>query len=151
MKTVKKKLKFRFERTIAASPSEVYDAWLNPKITGTPWNGANKLILNPQVDGFYYLLAHGFSHYGRFTTTERPNRVQHTWVSPHTLGEESTVTVTFKERGEKTLMTLVHSDLPNTDGGRAHEDGWNYYLDIFPEQFGMAHARTTGGKTLTRQ
>jgi hypothetical protein len=44
--------------------------------------------------------------------------------------------VTFKEQGEKTLMTLVHSDLPNTDGGRAHQDGWNYYLDIFPEQFG---------------
>lgn len=132
MKKVKKKLKFKFERMIPASPIEVYDAWLNPKFTGTPWNVADKLILNPKVDGFYYLLAHGFSHYGRFTKTERPNRVQHTWVSPHTMGEESTVTVTFKEQGEKTLMTLVHSDLPNTDGGRAHEDGWNYYLDIFP-------------------
>jgi hypothetical protein len=33
-------------------------------------------------------------------------------------------------------MTLVHSDLPDTDGGRGHEKGWNYFLDIFPEQFG---------------
>jgi uncharacterized protein YndB with AHSA1/START domain len=103
MKTVKKKRQFKFERTIAASPSEVYDAWLNPKITGTPWNVADKLILNPQVDGFYYLLAHGFSHYGRFTETERPNRVQHTWVSPHTMGEESTVYCELQRTGRKNL------------------------------------------------
>jgi uncharacterized protein YndB with AHSA1/START domain len=59
-------------------------------------------------------------------------------VSPNTQGDESTVTVTFKKEGEGTLMTLVHSDLPNTDGGRAHEDGWNHFLGIFPEQFGAS-------------
>jgi hypothetical protein len=32
-------------------------------------------------------------------------------------------------------MTLVHSGLPDTDAGRAHERGWNHFLDIFPEQF----------------
>jgi hypothetical protein len=41
--------------------------------------------------------------------------MQHTWVSPNTLGKESTVTVTFQKHGEDTLMTLVHSDLPDTD------------------------------------
>jgi len=46
------------------------------------------------------------------------------------------VTVTFKKQEEGTLMTLVHSDLPNTDGGRGHEDGWNYFLNILPKQFG---------------
>ena len=46
------------------------------------------------------------------------------------------VTVTFKRQEEGTLMTLVHSDLPNTEGGRGHEDGWNYFLGIFPEQLG---------------
>jgi hypothetical protein len=56
-------------------------------------------------------------------------------VSPNTLGEESTVTVTFKKQGEHTLMTLMHSGLPDTDGGRGHEKGWSYFLDIFPEQF----------------
>lgn len=132
----KKKLEFRFERTIPAPQSEVYGAWLNPKIPGNPWNIAGKLFLNPEVDGFFYLLTSGIAHYGRFTKTERPNRIQHTWVSPNTLGEESMVKVTFKKQGENTLMTLVHSDLPDTDGGRGHEDGWNYFLNIFPEQFG---------------
>jgi hypothetical protein len=32
-------------------------------------------------------------------------------------------------------MTLVHSDIPDTDRGRGHEKGWNYFLNIFPEQF----------------
>jgi hypothetical protein len=31
-------------------------------------------------------------------------------------------------------MTLVHSGLPDTDGGRGHEKGWNYFLDLFTEK-----------------
>jgi uncharacterized protein YndB with AHSA1/START domain len=49
-------------------------------------------------------------------------------MSPNTSGEESMVTVTFKKQDEGTLMTLVHSDLPNTDGGRGHEDGWKFLM-----------------------
>jgi uncharacterized protein YndB with AHSA1/START domain len=140
MKNSEKTLEFKFERTIPASPAEVYDAWLNPKIPGNPWNAADKLMLDPKVDGLFYwrMMGTGTSHYGRFTKVERPDRIQHTWVSPNTLGEESMVTVTFKKQGGETLMTLVHSDLPDTDGGRSHEKGWNYFLNIFPEQFGDA-------------
>jgi uncharacterized protein YndB with AHSA1/START domain len=133
-----KTLEFRFERTIQAPPGEVYDAWLNPKIPGNPWNAAEKLILNPKVDGFFYWTFKGTPHYGRFTDTSRPSRIQHTWMSPSTLGEESTVTVTFKKQGENTLMTLVHSGLPDDDKARSHEKGWNYFLNIFPEQFADA-------------
>ena len=138
MKTNMKTLEFTFERTIPAPPEEVYEAWLNPKIPGNPWHVADKFLLDPKVDGFFYWTMKGTSHYGRFTEMERPGRIQHTWVSPSTLGEESTVTVTFQKKGENTLMTLVHSDLPDTDGGRSHEKGWNYFLNIFPEQFGDA-------------
>ena len=131
-----KKIRFQFERTIPAPPGEVFDAWLNPKIPGNPWNAADKFLLNPKVDGFFYWTISGTPHYGRFTEVERPGRIQHTWVSQNTLGYESMVTVTFKKQGEDTLMTLVHSDLPDTDGGRGHEKGWNYFLGIFTEQFG---------------
>jgi hypothetical protein len=57
-------------------------------------------------------------------------------VSPNTLGQESTVTVTFKKQGEDTLMTLVHSDLPDCEPAKGHEKGWNYILGIYCEQFG---------------
>jgi uncharacterized protein YndB with AHSA1/START domain len=130
------------ERTIAAAPAEVFDAWLNPKVPGTPWNMADKLLLNPTVDGFFYWAFRGTPHYGRFTELKQPARLQHTWMSPNTSGLESTVTVTFTALGKDTRMTLVHSGLPDTDGGRSHEKGWNYFLDLFPGQFAAAAAAT---------
>ena len=142
MKEFMKTIEFKFERTIPAAPDEVYDAWLNPKIPGNPWNIGEKLLLNPKVDGFFYLHVKETPHYGRFTGIERPGRVQHTWVSPNTLGEESTVTVTFQRKGQDTLMTLVHSDIPDSERGKGHERGWNYFLDIFPKQFALASRKS---------
>jgi len=136
MKNSKKTIEIKVERTILAPLREVFDGWLDPKVPGNPWNAAEKFILDPKVDGLFYWTLKGTSHYGRFTEIERPGRIQHTWVSPNTLGEESTVTVTFKKQGEDTLMTLMHSDLPDTDSGRGHEKGWSYFLDVFREQFG---------------
>jgi uncharacterized protein YndB with AHSA1/START domain len=136
MSTNIKTIELKFERTIPAPPDEVFAGWLDPKIPGNPWNMAEKLLLNAQVDGFFYWLIQGNSHYGRFTEMERPSRIQHTWMSRSTLGEETMVTLTFKSQGDDTLMTLVHSGIPDTDAGRGHEKGWNYFLDIFPEQFG---------------
>jgi uncharacterized protein YndB with AHSA1/START domain len=131
-----KTIECKIERTIPTSPGEAFDAWLNPKIPGNPWNAADKLLLDPKVDGLFYWAVRGTPHYGRFTEVKRAARIQHTWMSPNTSGLESTVTVTFAEKGKDTLMTLVHSGLPDTDGGRGHENGWNHFLNIFPEQFG---------------
>ncbi len=136
MKTTTNTLEFKIERLIPASPGEVFDAWLNPKIPGNPWNAAEKFILDAKVDGLFYWALKGKSHYGRFTEFERPGRMQHTWMSPNTLGQESMVTLTFKKQGEDTLMTLVHSDLPDHELARGHENGWNYFLGILREQFG---------------
>src|SRR5258707_14334564 len=136
MKESLKAIEIKVKRIIPAPLKEVFDGWLDPKIPGTPWNAAEKFLLDPKVDGLFYWRLKGTAHYGRFTQIERPGRIQHTWVSPNTLGEESTVTATFKEQGENTLMTLVHSDLPDTDEARGHERGWNYFLGIFSEQFG---------------
>jgi uncharacterized protein YndB with AHSA1/START domain len=131
-----KTIEFKFERTIAAPVGEVFDGWLNPKIPGNPWNAAEKFVLEAKVDGLFYWALKGTAHYGRFTEFERPGRIGHTWVSPNTLGQESTVTVTFQKRGDETLMRLVHGGLPDHELARGHEKGWNYFLGIFLEQFG---------------
>jgi uncharacterized protein YndB with AHSA1/START domain len=136
MKTSTKTIEIKVERTIPAPLGEVFDAWLNPKIPGNPWNAAEKFLLDPKVDGLFYWTLKGTSHYGRFTEIEWPGRIRHTWVSPNTLGEESMVTVTFKKQEEGTLMTLVHSDLPDHELARGHEKGWNYFFGIFSGQFG---------------
>ena len=128
-------IELTIERTIPASPNEVFDAWLDPKIPGNPWNEADKFVLDPKVDGLFFWTVRGTSHYGRFTEVARPARMQHTWMSPNTAGLESTVTVTFKKQGNGTLMTLVHSGLPDTNPGKGHEKGWNYFLGKFAERF----------------
>lgn len=130
----------KVERIIPAPPSEVFDAWLDPKVPGTLWHDQDKLIFNPKVDGLWYALslAHrreGTPHYGRFMEIDRPARIGHSWMSPNTLGEESIVTVTFRKKGESTLMILVHSGLPNDDMATAHEKGWNSILDKFSDIF----------------
>lgn len=129
------KIEFKVERMIPAPPAEVYDAWLNPTIPGNPWNAADRFLLNPVVDGFFYWTIKDTAHYGRFTTVQRPARIEHTWVSPNTLGLESTVTVTFESHAEGTHMTLVHAGLPDNEKGRSHEKGWNYFLAMFHERF----------------
>ncbi len=128
-------MEIKVERNLETTPGEAFDAWLNPKVKGTPWNMGEKLILQPKVDGLFYWLVHGTPHFGRFKTVKRPGILQHTWMSPYTLGMESTVTVTFKKKGADTVMTLIHSDLPDTKEGKAHIEGWNQFMDAFPQQF----------------
>lgn len=126
-----KTLEFRFDRWLPAPVDQVYDAWLNPQVSGTPWNEASKVILHPEVDGLFFWAFRptGTPHYGRFTEVNRPHRLVHTWVSPNTRGQESQVTVTFEAQGTGTKMTLVHSGLPDDEGGRSHHEGWTYFLD----------------------
>lgn len=138
MSEARKTIEVKVERTISAPPTEVFDAWLDPKIPGNPWNAADRVLLNPKVDGLFYWSRGATAHYGRFTAVARPRRIEHTWVSPNTLGQESTVTVTFEDRGDETLMILVHAGLPDDEKGRSHDKGWNYFLGMFQEQFGTA-------------
>ncbi|MDB5038762.1 MAG: hypothetical protein JWQ35_2290 [Bacteriovoracaceae bacterium] len=135
-----KTIEFKFERTIPAEPGEVFDAWLNPETPGTPWNENDKLILQPKVDGLWHWNYKGKSLYGRFTDLERPSRIRLTWVSPNTLGFESVVTLTFKKNGEDTLMTLIHSDLPDHELARGHNQGWTYFMDKLTDHFSSDHS-----------
>ena len=133
--TSTKALEIKVERTIAAAVGEVFDAWLDPKIPGSPWHENDKLIVDWKVDGLWYWLSLGGTpHYGRFMEIDRPDRIQHSWMSPNTLGEESMVTVTFRKKGEGTLMTLLHSGLPNETMAKAHEKGWNSIFDKFTDR-----------------
>ncbi len=41
-------------QTILASAERVFDVWIDPKSPGGPWFGAERVILNPVVDGLFY-------------------------------------------------------------------------------------------------
>lgn len=133
-------------RTIPASVEKVFDIWMNPKSPGGPWFGAERLIFNPTIDGLFYLLVkHQGSthpHYGRFIHIERPSRIEHTWMSQGTKGEESVVSITLEPRGDDTEMTIRHSGVPDDALGRQHKDGWGWILDMLAQ--GLAARRSAG-------
>jgi uncharacterized protein YndB with AHSA1/START domain len=126
-------------RAIPAAAEKVFDVWMDPQSPGGPWFGAERVILNPVVDGLFYLAVkheeRTWPHYGRFVQIERPHRVEYTWVSEGTQGVESVVAVTFESRGDQTEVTLRHSGVPDDEMGRRHQEGWTWVLSKLAERF----------------
>ncbi len=133
-------------RTIPASAEKIFDVWIDPKSPGGPWFGAERVILNPVVDGLFYLAVkhegRTWPHYGRFLQLDRPRRIEHTWMSEATQGAESIVTVTMEPRGEQTEVTIRHSGVPDDEMGRQHEKGWTWILSALGED--LASPRPAG-------
>lgn len=139
MNTATQKIDVNLSRAIPATPDEVFDVWLDSKSPGGPWFGAARVILNAVVDGlFYHAVEHEgriWAHYGRFIRLERGSVIEHTWMSEATKGIETTVTVTLARQGESTLITIRHTDLPDDQLGRSHQDGWNFMLNAIEQRF----------------
>ncbi|HVY40826.1 MAG TPA: SRPBCC domain-containing protein [Polyangia bacterium] len=136
-----KRMTITLNRTIPASPKEVYDAWLDPATPGTPWDKSEceKVILDAKIDGLYYFKRVSpdgvdFPHFGRFVTLEAATKIAYTWMSPFTHGIESLVTVELERKGEDTLLQLRHSNLPDDELGRLHEAGWADRVDALAER-----------------
>lgn len=143
-----KTIDFTFTRTIPASPPEVYDAWMDPNNPGNPWYQMDKLIFQPSIDGLFYRMhitdGQEMPHFGRFTVLDRPRKIQHTWMSRHTEGLESLVTLTLEAQGQDTLLTLHHANLPDDELGRRHQRGWEHYLGRLLDSFPQARADRAG-------
>lgn len=114
----------RLERTIAATPEELFDAWTSPEVL-TRWWAAYAGWSSPscEVDlrsGGHYVLEmcdrHGQMHVvaGEYQEVDRPRRLVYTWcweddeLHP---GHVSVVTVEFLADGEGTSVVLEHSRL----------------------------------------
>jgi uncharacterized protein YndB with AHSA1/START domain len=126
-------------RSIPAPVEDVFDVWMDPKSPGGPWFGAARLILNPVVDGLFYLAVNHegrtWPHYGRFIRIERPHEVEYSWVSEGTQGVESIVAVTFAPQRDGTQVTRRHSGVPDDEMGRKHQQGWTWVLSMLAERF----------------
>jgi len=126
-------------RTIPAPAEKVFDVWLDQNSPGGPWFGAARVILNPVVDGLFYLAVNHegrtWPHYRRFLQIERPRLVEYTWMSEATQGVESVVLFTLESKGNQTEVTLRHSGVPDDDMGRQHKEGWTWVLSMLAERF----------------
>jgi len=131
-------------RTMPAAPEKIFDVWIDPKSPGGPWFGGERVIVNPVVDGLFYLAVKHegrvWPHYGRFVELDRPRKIAFTWVSEATKGVESVVTLTMEPRGNDTEVTLRHAGVPDDEMGRRHKDGWTWILSALAE--GLASRRS---------
>jgi uncharacterized protein YndB with AHSA1/START domain len=132
-------------RTISATPEEVYDAWLDPNLPVNPWHNAKRLDWNVREGGLWYFL-HVLdpgklpgpperAHFGRFSTLQRGKKIQLDWMSWNTRGLESVVTVTLQPKGGETLFTLNHANIPDDELGHAHEKGWAHLCAGLEQRF----------------
>jgi uncharacterized protein YndB with AHSA1/START domain len=126
-------------RTILATPAEIFDVWIDSRSPGSPWFGVARAVVQPVVDGLFYhsvqFEGHDWAHYGRFTVLDRPQRIEHTWVSEATRGLESVVTLTFEPQGDQTLVNLRHVNVPDDEMGRRHAEGWGFVLGAIADRF----------------
>ncbi|HEY5948487.1 MAG TPA: SRPBCC domain-containing protein [Kofleriaceae bacterium] len=133
-----KTMNIDLNRTIRATPEQVFEVWLDPKSPGGPWHGSERAIVNAVVDGlFYHSVQHAgrtWAHYGRFLTLDRGKKIEHTWMSEATKGIETVVTLTLTPKDGGTEVKLTHTNVPDDELGRSHQDGWTYILKAVAER-----------------
>jgi uncharacterized protein YndB with AHSA1/START domain len=136
-------------RTLPATPEEVYDAWLDPNLPCNPWHGSAKIEWKPKEGSLWYFLHMSKGelprerpHFGRFVTLQRGKKIQLDWMSYNTRGMESVVTVTLHPKGDETLLTLNHANIPDDELGRAHEGGWAHFTGLIEQKFAKKYEPT---------
>ena len=127
-------------RTIAASPEELFDAWLDPEALAV-WMrpGAiqsTEAKVDARVGGQYELLMRSettsYPTKGAYVVIDRPRRLVFTW-GPGSGAFDSLVTVDFLPLDDRTEVVLTHEKLPE-DMREPHRNGWTSGIERL-EQF----------------
>jgi uncharacterized protein YndB with AHSA1/START domain len=140
-------------RSFDAPRSRVFDAWLDPaqiaKWIGTRDIRAEAMEFVPKVGGRYRIHmrrtdgSSGPVVSGIYREIVRPERLVFTWSwetahSQGMAGDETLITLTFRERGGKTEMTLRHEGFAAKESRDSHEKGWNGSFDKLAELLAAA-------------
>lgn len=124
-------MEITFERRIGARPETVF-AFFTEEEKYTRWMGVDA-SLDPVPGGeFRVVNPDGVVTRGVFVHLDPPRRLVLSWGfegHAHVPAGSSTVTVTFEEVDGGTLLTLVHSGLPDEHWAMMHEHGWRKYLE----------------------
>lgn len=135
-------------RSFAASRERVFDAWLDPDQIAI-WIGprnirAETMESNPKVGGRYRIhmrrtdSGSGPVVSGTYREIVRPERLVFTWAwetaHEHGMrGDETIITLIFRERGGKTEMTLRQEGFTAKESRDSHNQGWNGSFDKLAE------------------
>lgn len=122
-------------RTIAASASDLFDAWLDPEALAE-WMRPGTIRrsdarVDPRVGGSYEVIMHGengpIPHRGVYKIIDRPRRLVFTWASPFA-GADTLVTVDFRKVDSRTEVIVTHEQLPENEVA-SHTRGWTSGLE----------------------
>jgi len=122
----------RIVQRLPASPAEVFEAWLDAESLKEWMRPAGAQVtaaeVDPRVGGRFRIVMSGehgeTEHRGEYREIRPPERLVFTWISNHTLGRETLVTVELRAVGDETDLTLTHEYLPDDEARRKHERGW---------------------------
>jgi len=109
---------------IEATPIEVYEAYVDPKkhaaFTGQSASG------RPKVGG-KFSAGDGYIS-GKYLALERGKRVLHEWTTTEWPAgyPPSVLELTFKAKGKKTELTMIHSKVPE-EQVEYYAEGWKEY------------------------
>lgn len=122
------------KRIFVASPSKVFDAWLNRE-EWQAWIGPEGMncavpLLEPFVGGNFQIKMkisedNIIPVAGVFLEIEKPNRIVFSWGRAGDPLSQSVITVTLNAIDGHTALTLQHVGLTSVESRNDHERGWN--------------------------
>ena len=125
------------KRLIDAAPARVFNAWMKKdeweKWIGPEGTQSDVTDFEPKIGGRYRVLmrmsdGREIGVTGVFKIIEPPHRLAMTWKWEH--GEhDSLVTISLREAGGKTELTLRHEGLLTQSNCDDHGRGWNSALN----------------------
>ena len=140
--TVEKPIALELTRHFDAPPEQVFAAWLDKSCgdwMGPPGVKGEVAILEPVIGGRYHLVMHisgrgDIPVEGVFKTIDRPSpgkmgKFAFTWGWALSGHGDTLVSVSLKDLGGKTELTLTHEGLPTAEDREGHGRGWNSTLN----------------------
>ena len=129
-------------REFAAPREAVFAAWTDERLIARWWAARTYTTLACTMDvrpgGAWsrrMMAPDGglISEHGVYREVVAPERLVFTYSSEggRIVDRETLVTVTFIDRGPRTVLTLRHSELPTEEALILHDGGWAHCLDRF--------------------
>src|SRR5919108_3223098 len=133
-------LTLELRRVVAASPSAVFDAFVDPDQLSRWWGPAGfkvpSLDYDPRVGKGYRIEMQPpegdpFHLSGEFREVDRPSRLAYTfrWEPPDPDDVETMVELSFVERGDSTEALLTQGPFKTEARRELHHDGWTDTFD----------------------
>ncbi len=136
--TTTTELELTVERTIAAPPEAVFDAWLDPEMLARfmkpgPDMSVPKAETDPREGGRFEIVMRAgdqdMPHTGTYRKISPHSRLVFTWESPFST-EDSTVTLDFTPQGGGTHVRLHHIRFLSEEARDNHQGGWTAILAV---------------------